>query len=137
MTDLPPEAITAAAEAIRAELKASREVEPDALARAALEAAAPAVRAPGQAEIAKLRERLEAAWKQLDEEAAQRISGYLGMRESVSAVARANGAAEERERIRLLAERHAAVYAECGGCCDPEDNPDHRKPFADLIGDAS
>ena len=41
MPDLPSESLAAAEAAIRAELSSSREVEPDALARAALEAAAP------------------------------------------------------------------------------------------------
>lgn len=41
MTDYPASALAAAEAAIRDELKSSREVEPDALARAALDAAAP------------------------------------------------------------------------------------------------
>ena len=41
MADCPARALAAAEAAIRAELSSSREVEPDALARAALEAAAP------------------------------------------------------------------------------------------------
>jgi hypothetical protein len=41
MTDYPPSVLAAAETAIRDELKSSREVEPDRLARAALEAAAP------------------------------------------------------------------------------------------------
>jgi hypothetical protein len=41
MTDLPASALAAAGAAIRHELKSSRDIEPDRLARAALEAAAP------------------------------------------------------------------------------------------------
>ena len=41
MTDYPPAVLAAAESAIRDELKSSREVEPDRLARAALDAAAP------------------------------------------------------------------------------------------------
>lgn len=68
-------------------------------------------------------------------EAAERVFIGGGDMEAILAAAAPYLARAERARIRLLAERHAAVYAECGGCCDPEDNPDHRLPFADLIGD--
>lgn len=57
MTDYPPVSLAAAEAAIRHELKSSREVEPDRLARAALDAAAPVL---GEAVAQKILAHMEA-----------------------------------------------------------------------------
>jgi hypothetical protein len=75
MPDLIPAPILAAAEtAIRDELKASREVEPGALAKAALEAALPLLAEAAARKAAKW-DRIAAAWEQYQAKGAWREGG--------------------------------------------------------------
>jgi len=65
-----------------------------------------------------------------DEQVARLLEGgaplIVSHRETTTAAAITRA---ERERIRQLAIQHAATYAPAGCAC-----PEHRKPFADVIG---
>ena len=89
MPDYPPAALAAAETAIRHELKSSREVEPDRLARAALDAAAPVLAEAVAQKILKHSDKHEPppgspsylAWHRHFGTAARVAAGAFGTRE--------------------------------------------------------
>ena len=113
--DLPPPAITAAADMLSirfTEAVSSRGlIDWNSLARAVLEAAAPAIRAQV---IAETLARVE-----------QGIAD--GAAEVIAQAVR-----DERERCARLAERRNAIYFELGEP-DPDGEPSGMLPFADLL----
>ena len=120
MPDIPAHALAVAESAIRDELKASREIEPDRLARAALEAAAPVLAeeiaqkilvhmeehgpAPASPGVT-LHETMRRAWRRHFGIAARIAAGAFYTRE---------------DELRLAAE--AIGRGEFIGCASPEDN---------------